>query len=135
MGVQLPQDYKRVVDSFTDLPDDRKQAVVGHLLSQPDPNALDKTVNQIIKNGGQEAELVGRIFQRAVNPAAEGGKEPGGIRTVHNKKLEPIQRKDAGTGAAGAGELRTEDEHTSAQNPPVSGHEGHTVNQGGKQHK
>lgn len=130
--MELPQDYQRVVDSFDGLPNDRKQAIVGHLRDQKDHTALNKTVEQIIRNGGAEAELVGRIFQRNVNPAEVKGKVPEGIRTVNNKKLEPVQRKDAGTGAHGAGELVTEEPHTSTSNPPVPGHEGRTVNQGGK---
>lgn len=129
MKVQLPQNYKRVADNFDGLPEADKARIVSHLESQPDPNALDRTVTQIIHNGGQEAELVGRIFGRAVNPAKPS--EQVGQRTVNNKPLEPIQMKDAGTGQAGAGELQTEEPHTSTVNPPSIGHEGRTVNQPG----
>lgn len=129
--VQLPQNYKRVADAFDGLPEGDKARVISHLESQPDPTALDKVVNQILHNGGAEAELVGRIFQRNVNPAEVAGKPAPGIRTVDNKKLEPIQRKDAGTGAAGAGELQTEEPHTSTVVPPARGHEGRTVAQPG----
>lgn len=134
--VQLPQNYKNIAAQFDGLPEADKSRVIGHLESQPDPNALNKVVDQIIHNGGPEAELVGRIFQRAVNPA-EGGDQPErpGIRTVHNKPLEPIQKKDAGTGAAGAGELQTEEPHTSTANPPKIGHEGRTVAQPGDQRR
>lgn len=131
MGVQLPQNTRRVSDAFTGLSEADKSRIVSHLESQPDPGALEKVIDQILRNGGQEAELVGRIFQRNVNPA-EGGNQPRpGIRTVDNKPLEPIQKKDAGTGAAGAGELETELPHTSTANPPAIGHEGRTVEQPG----
>jgi hypothetical protein len=133
MKVQLPQNYRRVADAFDGLPEADKARVISHLESQPGPTELNKTVDQIIHNGGPEAELVGRIFQRNVNPAEKQGQAPGGIRTVDNKKLEPIQRKDAGTGAAGAGELQTEEPHTSTANPPAHGHEGRTVAQPGDQ--
>lgn len=131
MKVQLPQNYRRVSDAFEGLPEGDKARIISHLESQPDSAALDKTVNQILHNGGQEAELVGRIFQRNVNPAAKGGVEPEGIRTVDNKKLEPIQKKDGGTGAPAPGELETEQPHTSTVNPPSTGHPGRTVNQPG----
>jgi hypothetical protein len=129
--VQLPQNARRVADAFTGLSEADKSRIIGHLEAQPDPGALEKTITQILRNGGQEAELVGRIFQRNVNPA-EGSDQPRpGIRTVDNKPLEPIQKKDAGTGAAGAGELETELPHTSTVVPPALGHEGRTVAQPG----
>lgn len=139
MGVQLPENYRRVADAFTELSIADKEAVIGHLQSAPDAAALDRTVNQIIRNGGPKAELVGRIFQRDVNPA-EGKDAPqgaaGGIRSVSNKKLEPRQTKEpGGSGAVGAGHVPAEEPHTSTVNPPVTGHPGRTENQPGAENR
>ena len=129
MGVQLPQQARRISDAFTGLSEADKSRIISHLEAQPDPAALERVTKQIIDNGGQEAEFVGRIFNRPVNPAK--GTEAQGIRTVNNKPLEPIQEADAGSGQAGAGHLQTEEPHTSTVNPRGIGHEGRTVSQPG----
>lgn len=118
--MELPQQADRIADNFDGLDAGRKQAVLGHLRSQKDQVSLDKTVTQILRNGGEEAELVSRVFNRPYD--SSGGKE--GERTVVNKKLEPIQQtaQAGGTGGPADESIPHEEPHTSRDNPPVSGH-------------
>lgn len=119
--MELPQQADRIADTFEAEGFDagRKQAVLGHLRGQKDQASLDKTVTQILRNGGPEAELVSRIFNRPYD--SSGGQTQ---RTVNNKPLEPIQKgpQAAGTGGPADESIPHEEPHTSIENPPVSGH-------------
>lgn len=117
MKVVLPENYRRVADSFDGISPGDKEALIGHLLAQPDANALNKTVDTIIRNGGPKAELVGRIFQKHVP-----GDGQGSIRSVDNKKLDVPRTKEAGSGTPLT--VAHEEPHTSTANPPVPGHPG-----------
>lgn len=114
----------RIAAEFDGLAEGEKQTLLAHLRDQPDAAALDRTVTQIIHNGGPKAELVGRIFNRPVpNPTKEGEKASG-LRTVSNKPLTEIQKDEqaAGTGAPADGSIPHEEPHTSRANPPTPGH-------------
>lgn len=117
--VNLPENYRRIADSFDGLDAGRKEAVIGHLLGAKDPNELDRMAKQIIENGGPEGELVARIFAKPFE--GEGGE--GGIRTATSGKTVPEgQQREAGTGAVHTGHAAIDTPHTSRANPPVPGH-------------
>lgn len=120
----LPQQMDRIAADFTGLDEGEKQTLLAHLRGQPDAAALDRTVTQIIHNGGPKAELVGRIFQRNVANPLKEGQVAEGQRTVSNKPLAPIQQAPGaeGTGGPPDGSIPHEEPHTSRANPPVPGH-------------
>lgn len=117
--VNLPENYRRIADSFDGLESGQKEAVIGHLMSAKDPNQLAEMADQIIANGGPEGELVARIFSKPF-PGVDG---ESGVRTATSGKVVPEgQKEEAGTGAVHTGHAAKDSPHTSSANPPRPGH-------------
>jgi hypothetical protein len=117
-GVNLPENFQRVADTFDGLDSGRKNQILAHLQGAKDSTELNKIADQIIKNGGAEGELVARIFSKA-NP----GENTGGERSAtDNKRVSPSQKKEGGTGAVHSGHEAEDSPHTSSALPPVHGH-------------
>lgn len=117
--VQLPSNYQRIADTFSELEPGEKEAVIGELRTAKDAGELSEKADEIIKRGGAQAELCARIFQRNFEGVDA---DKGGVRNIENKRLTPVQTKEGGTG--GVLHLPAEEPHTSSVNPPKSGHPG-----------
>lgn len=59
--MQLPKNALAVADKFTGLSPERKKQLLEHLVHIPDASGKP-VIDQIIKNGGKEAEFVQAVF-------------------------------------------------------------------------
>ena len=79
----LPKDAKERAESFTKLPAERKDEILGHVAATP-KDRQRATINAILATGGAEAELIRHVLGKEVADPAAAPK---------NKKVNPPQTK------------------------------------------